>query len=76
MVQDLYLGEVQGWRNGFCYCRYLTISWLEHFPKFNKRGSVISVIRMSWGGSFLKINKGGGWTSIRDLSVHGLPLNQ
>ena len=23
---------------GFCYCRDLKMSWLEHFPRFNKWG--------------------------------------
>ena len=28
------LGEIE---RVFCYCRSLKISWLEHFPKFDKR---------------------------------------
>ena len=40
----------------FCYCRYLQITWLEHFLKFNKRG--LWKIKLIIGG-----------TCIRDLRV-------
>ena len=50
----------------FCYCRDLKMSWLEHFPRFLKRGCGI---RMSRVKTFIKIVKQGGGTSIRDLRV-------